>query len=55
MFNAHGADPVREPEGRFRGAHLRSAKCTFIETKMIGDPLKSVAVARLANSIRPLS
>jgi hypothetical protein len=31
------------------------AKCKFIERKMIGDPMKSVAVARLANSIRPPS
>jgi hypothetical protein len=31
------------------------AKCKFIETKMIADPLKSDAVARLANSMRPPS
>jgi hypothetical protein len=30
-------------------------KCNIIETKMIADPLKSDAVARLADSMRPPS
>ena len=29
------------------------AECKVIESKMIGDPLKSDAVARLADSMRP--
>jgi hypothetical protein len=31
------------------------AECKLIETKMIADPLKSDAVARLADSMRPPS
>ena len=31
------------------------AECKVIESKMIGDPLKSDAVQRLADSMRPPS
>ena len=30
-------------------------KCNFIETKIVGDPLKSDAVVRLADNLRPPS
>jgi hypothetical protein len=30
-------------------------KCNYIETKMVADPLKSDAVSRLADSLRPPS
>jgi hypothetical protein len=30
-------------------------KCEFIETKIVDDPLKSSALARLADGVRPPS
>ena len=39
----------------FEKRMFECAKCHYIETKMVADPLKSDAVARLAQSIRPPS
>jgi hypothetical protein len=45
-------------EYRGNGAEKRTfkcAKCEFIETKIVDDPLKSSALARLADGVRPPS
>jgi hypothetical protein len=47
---------TREYHGN--GAEKRTfkcAKCESIETKIVDDPLKSAALARLADGVRPPS
>jgi tRNA(Ile2) C34 agmatinyltransferase TiaS len=34
---------------------FRCAKCDLVETKIVDDPLKSSALARLADGVRPPS
>jgi hypothetical protein len=45
-------------EYRGNGVETRTfkcAKCEFIETKIVDDPLKSTTLARLADGVRPPS
>jgi len=45
-------------EDRGNGSEKRTfecPKCDFIQTKIVDDPLKSTALARLADVVRPPS
>jgi hypothetical protein len=42
-------------QGRAEKRMFECPKCNFIETRIVGDPLRSDAIMRLAGGLRPPS